>query len=795
MNCTNNRYLILFLLATTSLQIIVHGCPLQTDSPCHCGIRNDSTSYIQCNQKSLLEIPEFMHSFSYDQLILSGNFISSINDQSFENVRVRQVFFTDNPLSNISTNAFGQQSLLNHLEELYIDFLKSVKSIPYSLLCRAGKLKVLDIKGMNLGANVNLIACKNMTRMHNLVLSDCGIKENFKLTNFDSLKELDLSRNEIGERWPSHNTESLPVNLKSLNLSDNKLTEMTAEMSATLTTVDLSNNQLSDWPQRSFCKSKNLRNIYLNSNRLSKLPTSILKDCVRLKLNKLFMRSNSLTSFAYSFESSTQDPQSSVAKFNIFEHVTILDLSWNKLDHFDTLSLANGVEELYLTGNKLENVPLNIPISLRILDLSYNKICSISSSSVKLLSRLKAYSLDDNPFFCDCNLRALQLDLKRRERNIHGNNIKCMLPKQLKGTLLNDAVLKCCVNVPNCVKQVHGPHLQQPSKADIIMDNDGQNPVAGITDVYVRYLHNAHRTILVIWDWISNIGEDNREDYAFRISFEPHLKSKTQASDINDEEGDNGVKNEPNTIQMSSQLPSTARRFTLQNAMPDHVYTVCVISMQRSDSPLLSSEHLISGHYNRKRCTDIYTGNSSDDSYQLDEDSESSRNVIYSDNRKDKHDILDTSILTVLVVIIVVVTTALTFVLVLLIALIIRRRYELRKWQKINCRNHLLSSLESGSSYPFINNSSGERCPNLHHYQQQLNSNENETLDSSRLQGLNYRYCRSCCCCCTSDGNGSNNAAIKNSQSTINPNERSGGTMHLYHEINDNLNTKFPVNL
>lgn len=428
-------------------------CPLKADSPCHCGIRNDSTTYIDCSQQNLMDVPEFMRSFLFDQLTLSDNFISTIQDISFANLRVRQIYFSGNPISSVSPGAFGQLSLLSNLEIIHVQFLKSVRQIPSSLLCRAGKLKVLNLEGLSVGSNPVIQICSNMTRLRVLRLSDCGIDGVPTLQLISSIVELDFSRNGI-KRLP----EILPLNLTILNASYNDIDQV-VNMPSSLQVLDLSHNRLKGWTMKFICNVNSMHILNLDGNGITSLSLDLPKECAQqLAVRHLSMRLNRLTSVG---------PRSAMHKETgvmhrervVFDGLATIDLSDNLLTHFDASGLDD-IEILRLSKNELDTVPLNLPISLRVLDLSNNKICSISASSVKILSRLKMYILDNNPFFCDCNLVPLQTDIGRRESTMHSNNIQCYLPVNLRNVKLSAVRLKCVHEVPDCVKRAQGSYLQ-----------------------------------------------------------------------------------------------------------------------------------------------------------------------------------------------------------------------------------------------------------------------------------------------------------------------------------------------
>lgn len=70
-------------------------------NPCQSGLREDNTNYIYCARQNLIKVPVFFPSSTgkeskanqssliknviYDELVLSDNFIASIDEKSFSN--------------------------------------------------------------------------------------------------------------------------------------------------------------------------------------------------------------------------------------------------------------------------------------------------------------------------------------------------------------------------------------------------------------------------------------------------------------------------------------------------------------------------------------------------------------------------------------------------------------------------------------------------------------------------------------------------------------------------------------
>ncbi|XP_027182115.1 receptor-like protein Cf-9 homolog [Coffea eugenioides] len=241
-----------------------------------------------------------------------------------------------------------------------------------------------------------------------LGLSSCQIKEFPEfLRNSESLEFLDLSNNMIRSKIPSWFMSKTLVQLFSLNLSHNFLTDTIDQLPVTphLASLDVSSNSLQGPIPSSICNSSLLTILDLSNNNLSgPIPqclgnSSQYLDTMDLGNNRLFgtipttfSKGNSLQ-FLLLNDNQLQGPvPRSLAHCELLE---LLDLGNNKIDDkfpiwLETLS---NMEVLVLKSNRFHgaigNCQTKSPFpQLRIIDASHNELTGALPEEI--LSNFKA---------------------------------------------------------------------------------------------------------------------------------------------------------------------------------------------------------------------------------------------------------------------------------------------------------------------------------------------------------------------------------------------------------------------
>ncbi|XP_071945582.1 uncharacterized protein [Antedon mediterranea] len=178
-------------------------------------------------------------------------------------------------------------------------------------------------------------------------------------------------------------------NIISLQLENNNITEINVTdlmpYKVKLTSLKLSNNQISSIALGSFEGMAHLEELFLARNQLISLQDGIFSGLTSLK--KLFLSSNNIKSIEDTV-------------FNNLEELQTLDLSGNKLSTLSSNVFSELVKlrELYLSSNCLIQVPAfldTMPI-LTELDLSKNMISLFPRNTLSKLTKLKILELSSN---------------------------------------------------------------------------------------------------------------------------------------------------------------------------------------------------------------------------------------------------------------------------------------------------------------------------------------------------------------------------------------------------------------
>lgn len=187
--------------------------------------------------------------------------------------------------------------------------------------------------------------------------------------NASLIESADFSNNVI-QRIEASAFEDVIINLKTLNLSNNKIVKFESDSFPirNLVTLDLSNNKLTTLNKTIFERLTKLKHLNLSDNSIGKLEVQIFshqKQLISLDLSK-----NNLITFDF--------------------HVFSPNLSnWHR--SFFALRIVNGIQSLidpYLNEN------------LQSLDLSNNQLIEMNNFQSGNFSQLSLLDINDNEFNC-----------------------------------------------------------------------------------------------------------------------------------------------------------------------------------------------------------------------------------------------------------------------------------------------------------------------------------------------------------------------------------------------------------
>ncbi|CAF0855756.1 unnamed protein product [Didymodactylos carnosus] len=383
---------------------------------CQSGIREDQTNYVHCARKSLYSIPRFSNrtfNLAFDELILSDNFISHINANDFNGLRVKRLIMSGNKLQSMDSQAFRE--LTNYLEQTVLEFDSAiVDTIPIAIKTNLQNIRSLKLIGLNLqtltSGNFDL-----MKKLEHLSLTHCNIH----IIDHDAfqplepiLKHLQLDYNQLTEmnlnplqqleiltitqnQIKYIDNDNLPKQLKRLDLSYNGLTDIQIELSQ-LEYLNVQNNQLTQQHLEFIHSLTNIKELILDFNSIQTLNDetfSSTKCCQQLEL--LSLQGND-------FDFNRNDQGETNLLFSNLKQLQRLNLARNTIKIIPTglFNFTRTLQSLNLDRNpslKLSSTTFyGLESSLINISLQACNLRSNSLSSLKILKNLERIKLSSN---------------------------------------------------------------------------------------------------------------------------------------------------------------------------------------------------------------------------------------------------------------------------------------------------------------------------------------------------------------------------------------------------------------
>ncbi|XP_035689000.1 leucine-rich repeat-containing protein 15-like [Branchiostoma floridae] len=370
-----------------------------------------------------------------DSLSLNGNQISKISSTTFDGVSaITSLSISSNVIEEVESGAFRN---LDSLQTIYIDN----NQIPEISLAGLQSLMTLYIDSNNLQSfPTNL---EDANQLESLSLNNNPIKEPLEeqfsvlhrlsslyLSNITSLKlagtlhpKALCGSEALDDVWLNNNgLASIPPTtfectpfISTIWLSNNNLTELSPRLFHGLTElnwIDLSDNQLSHLDPDTFMGLDKLRSLSLSGNNFTNM-AHVAPAIANLPI--LLYQTLDDNPFVYLGHDSFAMPMKHVNSFSVssthiriieegtFSHVTFPNLTRLELEQDDSLH--------FLPGNMLDG-----------------------------LDNLTAMIAYDDPFHCDCQLKAFITWLRERV-NPPYVSATCASPPSLKGKDLTDVPL------------------------------------------------------------------------------------------------------------------------------------------------------------------------------------------------------------------------------------------------------------------------------------------------------------------------------------------------------------------
>lgn len=438
----------------------------------------DNAREINLSSNKIKTIPSnwLENSTNIEKLYLDNNILKTIDQQSFNGTNRLK-------LLNLSYNAIEELIIINYsyplpsLISLDLSNNQLIK-IPKNLVNFAPNLELLylsmnqiktlyfDISYLNMKSltyldisnniikniNENDVSYLNNSKIRTLKMKNCNIltiNPNF-LNNFNFIKNLYLNNNSINEENLEKLFDNININNNLTNLHMeylNKIITMSNEVFRyinNLEVLDLSNGNLQAIEPQIFKSIINVKKINLSFNKLSMLRG--LENLKNHKLIYLNLTNNriedvsyiSLRSIEYFDLSSNRIKMIPLNWLTDNNRLKILNLSNNRITKIDEKSLRRSkIEYLNLSFNKLTSLKSFGASSIKNIDISFNRIKSISINFWKNLDKsLQKINLSYNriiklPKYTTVDLKELaQVDLS-------GNSIGEYLINNNKKTIFN----------------------------------------------------------------------------------------------------------------------------------------------------------------------------------------------------------------------------------------------------------------------------------------------------------------------------------------------------------------------
>lgn len=472
------KYMIVVLVMLTLNPKDALGSSCPGPAFCSCEYK-DGKQIINCRHKQLAEVPNWNagSSIPFYELTLAYNDITSLRINSFNELNIKRLDLSENPIVSIHDGAFN--GLEANLEELVLHF-NNMDRFPKEAIGKLSSLRLLTLKGLNI-QTLPENALQTLSQLQILKLERCGL---VSITAQDltgvgrTLRTLALPFNELLQIPTSALSEL--ESLKVLDLQHNKLKllrEGMVGMNAQITTLDFSNNEIATIGPNAFLGlEESLEYLVLKSNKLTEnqlLPLAVLRN------------------------------------------LKTLNLAINSIRNIPSLAL-DGMQKLHTLNLRLNNIahlrlePFNqIKSSLVDLELSQNEIIYLEKGFFQDFTALEVLQMENQNSvltnFSASTFDGLERKLVRLDLGNTGftttNLFSIAKLRKLKSLSLNDNEIKA---IPDMVFQ----HLTQLITLDL-----SNNRLTSISQGSFFGMQNSLVEINLVNNQLESIGECTFHEY------------------------------------------------------------------------------------------------------------------------------------------------------------------------------------------------------------------------------------------------------------------------------------------
>lgn len=355
-------------------------------------------------------------------LNLSHNALTRIDGKTFKDLFFLQILdLRNNSIGYVEDNAFLPLYNL-HTLNLAENRLHTIDQHLFNGLYVLSKLTLNN----NLLVNIDPMAFRNCSDLKELDLSSNQLlKVPDALWELAFLKTLDLGENQISE-FKNGSFKNLGQ-LTGLRLIDNQIGNLTKGMLwdlPSLQVLNLAKNKIQSIERGTFDRNTQLEAIRLDANFISDINGvfSTLASLLWLNLSE-----NHLVWFDYAFIPSNLkwlDIHGNFIEhlgnyYKIQEEIRVktLDVSHNRIVELSPMAIPNSVELLFINNNFINNIQVNTFLdktNLSRVDMYANDLVHLELNSLRLSPVPKNRSLPEfyiggNPFHCDCSMEWLPL--------------------------------------------------------------------------------------------------------------------------------------------------------------------------------------------------------------------------------------------------------------------------------------------------------------------------------------------------------------------------------------------------
>ncbi|XP_072171367.1 uncharacterized protein [Diadema setosum] len=366
-----------------------------------CHIENTTQGMYKsyCNHCNLKSVPQDLPDRTI-ALDLSHNFISQLQNNSFGHLwNLINLNLKRNAIVHIENAAFKP---LLHLKVLCLSG-NELTQIQPGLLNFSKNLTVVDL-GYNLIPSVPLAAIKDLSNLQKLILMKNSIKSfDFQsVSQWKRISEINLSGNDITS-IPKHAFFPLQNNsMHALDLSHNKITEITPGVFSDLRTVNiifLNVNDINKFEVLAFMGNLKIKKLLLTGTLLKEIIPMNKSTCERVDIPHIL-------NIELSNNGIFDIPHYAFAGFN---HTLSLKITRNRITNIANTSFCglHSLEILDISGNHISSLPFgafHCNENLLQLNISHNEILRLHPGSFIQLSMIQHLDLSNN-MILSCNYR------------------------------------------------------------------------------------------------------------------------------------------------------------------------------------------------------------------------------------------------------------------------------------------------------------------------------------------------------------------------------------------------------